>query len=66
MGKMKSRKSILNRIKVTKNGKLLRRQSFRRHLKSSKSAKRLKNLKRTVEVKGFYAKKLRKALGVRH
>ena len=34
MPKQKSRKSLTNRIKVTKNGKLLRRQSFRRHLKA--------------------------------
>ena len=66
MPKAKSRKSILNRVKITKRGKLLRRQSFRRHLKSSKSAKRLKNLRKVKQFKGYYAKKLRKALGVRH
>lgn len=60
---MKSRKSITSRLKITKNGKVLRRQSFRRHLKSSKSAKRLKNLKKTIELKGYYAKKIRKAVG---
>ncbi|MEK7470505.1 MAG: bL35 family ribosomal protein [Patescibacteria group bacterium] len=65
MPKQKSRKSLTNRIKVTKNGKLLRRQSFRRHLKAGKSHKRLSHLKRQVEVVGFYAKKLRKAMGVK-
>ena len=65
MPKQKSRKSLTNRIKVTKNGKLLRRQSFRRHLKAGKSHKRLSYLKRQVEVVGFYAKKLRKAMGVK-
>lgn len=65
MPKQKSRKSILNRVKVTKKGKLLRRQSFRRHLKSNKSAKRLKNLKRVKQFKGFYLKKLKKALGIK-
>jgi ribosomal protein L35 len=41
----------------------MRRQGFRRHLKSSKSSKQLRNLKRVVELKGYYAKKVRKAVG---
>jgi len=63
MPKRKVRKSITNRFKVTKTGKVMRRQGFRRHLKSSKSSKQLRNLKRVVELKGFYAKKVRKAVG---
>lgn len=49
---------------MTKTGKVLRRQGFRRHLNVKKSRKKLRNLKRVKEVKGFYAKKIRKALGV--
>ena len=41
----------------------MRRQGFRRHLKASKSSKQLRNLKRVIELKGFYAKKIRKAVG---
>ncbi len=63
MAKRKVRKSILNRFKVTKNGKVMRRQSFRRHIKNTKSSKQLRRLKKVVEVKGFYAKKVRKAVG---
>lgn len=63
MSKRKVRKSITNRFKVTKNGKVMRRQGFRRHLKAGKSSKRLRNLKRVIELKGFYAKKIRKAVG---
>ncbi len=63
MPKQKSRNSITRRFRVTKNGKVLRRQAFRRHLKASKSKKQLKNLKRVKEVKGFYARKIRKILG---
>jgi len=58
---MKGRKSILKRLKITKNGKIMRRQSFRRHLKASKSSKSLRNLKRIKQLKGYYAKKIRKA-----
>lgn len=60
---MKTRKSLTRRFRVTKRGKVLRRQAFRRHLKATKSKKRLTNLKKTVKVTGFYAKKVRKALG---
>lgn len=60
---MKSRKSITSRLKITKNGKIMRRQSFRRHLKASKSSKQLRNLKRVVELKGYYAKKIHKTTG---
>lgn len=63
--KIKSRKLLINRLKITKNGKILRRQSFRRHIKSTKSAKRLKNLKRTIELKGYFAKKVKKAVARR-
>lgn len=64
MPKQKTRKSLTRRIKVTKKGKLLRRQGFARHLKAGKSKKRLRNLKGLKLVSGFYAKKLRKALGL--
>lgn len=63
MKKQKTRKALTSRLKITKNGKVLRRQSFRRHLKASKSAKRLRNLKKTIEVKGFYARRVRKVTG---
>ncbi|MGA2910646.1 MAG: bL35 family ribosomal protein [Candidatus Microgenomates bacterium] len=62
---MKSRKSITKRLKITKNGKIMRRQSFRRHLKAGKTSKRLRNLKRIKELTGYYAKKIRKATGSR-
>lgn len=63
MNKRKVRKSITNRFKVTKTGKVMRRQGFRRHLKASKTKKQLRNLKRVKELTGYYAKKVRKAVG---
>ena len=63
MSKMKSRSSITKRLRITKNGKVMRRQSFRRHLKAGKTSKRLRNLKRIKELTGYYAKKIRKAAG---
>ncbi len=64
MPKLKIRKSITKRFKITKNGKIMRRHNFSRHLrvKKSKSAKRA--AKRPVELTGYYAKKLRKMMGL--
>lgn len=63
MGKMKTKKSLTNRLTITKNGKIMRRQSFRRHLKAAKSAKQLRNLKKTIEMTGYFAKKVHKFTG---
>ncbi|OGM03005.1 50S ribosomal protein L35 [Candidatus Woesebacteria bacterium GWA1_41_8] len=63
MPKVKTRKSITKRFKVTKTGKVLRRQSFRGHLNAKKSKKRKRNLKKIVLTKKTYAKKIKKALG---
>jgi large subunit ribosomal protein L35 len=63
MPKTKTRKSIVNRFRVTKNGKVLRRHAFTRHLKASKSKKQIRNLNRPETMGGAYAKKIRRALG---
>jgi large subunit ribosomal protein L35 len=65
MPKQKTRKSITRRFKITAGGKVLRGRSFNRHLRVKKSAKQKRRLKKTIEVKGFYAKKVKKILGVR-
>lgn len=63
--KQKTRKSIVKRFKITKKGKVLRRQGFSGHLNVKKSKKRKRRLKRTVEVKGKYAKKIKTRMGVK-
>ncbi len=63
MSKQKTKKSLSNRLKITKNGKVLRRQSFRRHLKAGKTSKQLRGLKRIKHVTGYMAKKVRKFVG---
>jgi len=65
MPKAKTRKSITKRFKVTGQGNLVRRRAFRRHLRVSKSSKRLRSLGRPKTVRGVYAKKLSKAMGLR-
>lgn len=62
--KLKVSRSVLLRIKVTKTGKLMRRRGFNRHLKHKKRKSTNRSLDRPVEIKGFYAVKLRKILGI--
>lgn len=61
--KQKTRKSLTKRFKITKNGKVLRRQGFKRHLNAKKSAKRKRRLGRVVLTDKVRAKKIKKALG---
>jgi large subunit ribosomal protein L35 len=64
MPKQKTRKSISRRFRITKTGKVLRRQGFRRHLNVKKSAKKKRALNRVVHVKKTMAKKIKKRMGV--
>lgn len=65
MAKIKTKKSITKRFKVTGTGKILRGRSFNRHLRVKKSKRQKRRLKGMVPVKGAYAKKLRKRMGLR-
>lgn len=61
--KFKIRKSIANRFKITRTGKVLRRSSFIRHLRRKKSRKQIRRLKQIKVVKGALAKKIKKLAG---
>lgn len=63
MPKQKTRKSITRRFRVTKTGKVLRRQGFKRHLNAKKSASKKRRLRRVVETNKPLAKKIKKLLG---
>ncbi len=63
--KQKTKKSAVKRFKVTGTGKLMRGRSFNSHLRVKKSRKQKRRLSRSVEVKGAYAKKLRKRMGIK-
>lgn len=58
MPKLKTRKSLAKRIKVTKKKKFLHFKAGRRHLLSGKSRKNKRKLKR----KGLVAKTIRQSL----
>lgn len=65
MPKVKTNKSITKRFKITKNGKVLRGQSFTSHLKVRKSSKHKRALSGTVTTFETYAKRIRKAMGIK-
>jgi large subunit ribosomal protein L35 len=50
MPKMKTRKGVTKRVRVTKNGKIMRRKAGLRHLLSGKSRKRKRKLRGAVAV----------------
>lgn len=63
--KMKSKNIILKRLRITKKGKILRMQGFKRHLNAKKSSKRKRALGRSKKMNEIYAKKLRKLMGIK-
>jgi large subunit ribosomal protein L35 len=50
ISRSKTRKAVSKRFKITGTGKVLRRHSSRRHLLSSKSAKRKRYLSKSARV----------------
>lgn len=64
MPKLKTKKSIAKRFKITGSGKILRRRGFGRHLKSKKTKSQKRASRRSILVTGRLENKLRKVLGV--
>lgn len=65
MPKIKTNKSISKRFKISKNGKVLRGQSFKRHLSVKKSSKHKRALTGMVSVTASFSKRIIKRVGVR-
>jgi large subunit ribosomal protein L35 len=63
MPKLKTHKGLKDRVRVTRNGKVMRRKAGRSHLMSHKSGKRCQRLRRQDTLKGKYAKKAKDMLG---
>lgn len=60
MPKQKTHKSTAKRMKITGSGKVMRNRSGRRHLLSHKSAERRRRLRRSAEVTGLVARKVKR------
>jgi large subunit ribosomal protein L35 len=62
--KIKTRKGIAKRVRVTSTGKLIRRHAWKSHLLEHKSAKRKRAYRAKAAVDGTDKKMVRRALGV--
>jgi len=62
MPKLKTRKCIAKRVKVTKKKKTLRSKAGRRHLLSAKTTKQKRNLRKKSVVSDGEKKLIKKAL----
>lgn len=62
MPKLKTKKALSKRVKITKTGKVLRSKAGKSHLLSGKSRKRKRSLRKRGEVASVDMKMIRKAL----
>lgn len=62
MPKLKTRKSITKRFKITKTGKILRRHTGLDHYRAKKSGKKIRQKRKLVEVSKVETKKIKKLL----
>lgn len=63
MPKLKTHKGTAKRVKLTKNGKLLRERAFGTHFLEKKSASRKRVIGTTSGIQGSIRKNLKRALG---
>lgn len=63
MPKLKTKKSISRRFRVTPRGKVLHRSSFRGHLRSHKSATQRRRYKKVKLLPAVRARKIKLILG---
>lgn len=64
MPKLKTRKGLSKRIRVTRTGKLMRKHAWKSHLLEHKSAKRKQDFRQAQLISPADAKQVRRALGV--
>lgn len=65
MKKKKIKDSVAKRFKITKSGKVMFSHQYKGHLKINKSGSRKRRQKEPGVLKGLFAKKIKKLLGVR-
>ncbi len=64
MPKIKTHRGTAKRIKISPNGKIIRRKANGTHLLQKKSASRKRSIATKGSVKGAMVKNLKRALGV--
>ena len=63
--KQKTHKGASKRFRVTKNGKVMHRSIKLRHLRHVKGKRNTRRLKLMKQIKGTFAKKLKKILAIK-
>ena len=64
MPKLKTRKDVRDRIRVTRNGKLVRKHAWKSHLLEHKSPKRKRAFGADQQIAPADAKQVRRSLGI--
>lgn len=64
MPKLKTHSGTKDRVRITKNGKVLRRKASGNHLLQKKSERRKRTFAGTLEIKGISARTIKRKLGV--
>jgi len=65
MSKLKTKKGVVKRMKLTKNGKVKRRHAFTSHIMVRRSRKRKRRLRHPAILPGRMGKNMAEALGAR-
>lgn len=63
MTKQKTKKAVVKRMKLTKHGKVKRRQAFTSHLMLRRDRKRKRHLRRAVILEGGMGRNMARCLG---
>lgn len=64
MPKLKTHSGTKDRVRITKNGKVLRRKASGNHLLQKKSERRKRTFAGTTEISGKTARNMKRKLGV--
>jgi large subunit ribosomal protein L35 len=62
--KLKTRKGLADRVRVTRNGKLIRAHAWKSHLLEKKSAARKRAFRSADRIATADAKQVRRSLGI--
>jgi large subunit ribosomal protein L35 len=62
--KLKTRKGLADRVRVTRNGKLIRKHGWKSHMLEHKSSKRKRGFHSDQHIAPADAKRVRRMLGV--
>lgn len=65
INKLKTRKSITKRFKITKTGKVLRRAIGQGHNRAKKTGNQIRKCRKWVQLCAVDAKKIKKLLGLK-